>query len=291
MTGFAVCATNARFPQYRFTGKERDTESGNDYFGARYYASSMGRWLSPDQLNLTDARILNPANTLNKYAYGANNPLGVIDPDGRDIIILHNDQMPAGHFAMVAYNQETGGYAVKSFGPQDARDAGTMAKEVFGGSVPGKENFDFDPKDIKTPDDLRSNYMALTIQTSPEVAQEAINFIASHPSGDYNLYTNNCTSACAQVLKDLGIISGGNLGPWTPGDLWQKLYTSPRYSPNGQSRSAGHNQGTRGNDYGRPRFGGMDTFDFLYLLLNRKDNSSVKVTVCNTLPNGQKDCF
>ena len=30
------------------TGKERDTESGNDYFGARYYASSMGRFLSPD---------------------------------------------------------------------------------------------------------------------------------------------------------------------------------------------------------------------------------------------------
>jgi RHS repeat-associated protein len=31
-----------------FTGKERDTESGNDYFGARYYASSMGRFMSPD---------------------------------------------------------------------------------------------------------------------------------------------------------------------------------------------------------------------------------------------------
>ena len=34
--------------EQHFTGKERDTESGNDYFGARYYASSMGRWLSPD---------------------------------------------------------------------------------------------------------------------------------------------------------------------------------------------------------------------------------------------------
>jgi RHS repeat-associated protein len=34
--------------EHHFTGKERDTESGNDYFGARYYASSMGRWLSPD---------------------------------------------------------------------------------------------------------------------------------------------------------------------------------------------------------------------------------------------------
>jgi RHS repeat-associated protein len=30
------------------TGKERDAESGNDYFGARYYAGSMGRFLSPD---------------------------------------------------------------------------------------------------------------------------------------------------------------------------------------------------------------------------------------------------
>jgi RHS repeat-associated protein len=33
---------------YQFTGKERDAESGNDYFGARYYGSSMGRFLSPD---------------------------------------------------------------------------------------------------------------------------------------------------------------------------------------------------------------------------------------------------
>src|SRR5664279_1522272 len=32
----------------KFTGKERDTESGNDYFGARYYASTMGRFMSPD---------------------------------------------------------------------------------------------------------------------------------------------------------------------------------------------------------------------------------------------------
>jgi len=33
---------------HHFTGKERDSESGNDYFGARYYASSMGRFFSPD---------------------------------------------------------------------------------------------------------------------------------------------------------------------------------------------------------------------------------------------------
>jgi hypothetical protein len=35
----AICTTTQCFSRYSFTGKERDTESGNDYFGARYYAS------------------------------------------------------------------------------------------------------------------------------------------------------------------------------------------------------------------------------------------------------------
>jgi hypothetical protein len=39
------CTGSITFPtEHHFTGKERDTESGNDYFGARYYASSMGRF-------------------------------------------------------------------------------------------------------------------------------------------------------------------------------------------------------------------------------------------------------
>jgi hypothetical protein len=38
-------AYDGRNQQSHYTGKERDTESGNDYFGARYFASSMGRFL------------------------------------------------------------------------------------------------------------------------------------------------------------------------------------------------------------------------------------------------------
>ena len=44
----AVCANTTRFSRSRSSGKERDAESGNDYFGARYYASNMGRFMSPD---------------------------------------------------------------------------------------------------------------------------------------------------------------------------------------------------------------------------------------------------
>jgi RHS repeat-associated protein len=67
------------------TGKERDTESGNDYFPARYYSSSMGRWLSPDWSAKYEpvpyAKLDNPQ-TLNLYAYVMNNPLTRFDPDG-----------------------------------------------------------------------------------------------------------------------------------------------------------------------------------------------------------------
>ena len=74
--------TNMR---YKFTGKERDTESGLDYFGARYYASSMGRFMSPDPSGLAFANPANPQ-SLNLYSYALNNPLVNIDPTGMECV-------------------------------------------------------------------------------------------------------------------------------------------------------------------------------------------------------------
>lgn len=48
MTEEVYATIRSRVCVSHYTGKERDTESGNDYFGARYYASSMGRFMSPD---------------------------------------------------------------------------------------------------------------------------------------------------------------------------------------------------------------------------------------------------
>ena len=72
---------NASNNHYKFTGKERDTESGLDYFGARYYGSSMGRFMSPDPSGLLYADSSNPQ-SLNLYSYALNNPLRFIDPTG-----------------------------------------------------------------------------------------------------------------------------------------------------------------------------------------------------------------
>jgi RHS repeat-associated protein len=72
-----------------FTGKDRDTESNLDYFGARYYSSTQGRFLSPDWADAPTAvpyaHFGNPQ-SLNLYAYVENNPTTVGDPDGHDPI-------------------------------------------------------------------------------------------------------------------------------------------------------------------------------------------------------------
>jgi RHS repeat-associated protein len=64
--------------RYRFTGKERDWESGYDYFGARYYMPRIGQW------GQTEPK-LEMYFSLTPYQYGLLNPMRLIDADGRDV--------------------------------------------------------------------------------------------------------------------------------------------------------------------------------------------------------------
>ena len=70
--------TNSCTQTYKFTGKERDPESGLDNFAARYDSSSTGRFMSPDPLG---GQLLDPQ-TLNKYSYARNDPGDLTDPTG-----------------------------------------------------------------------------------------------------------------------------------------------------------------------------------------------------------------
>jgi len=65
----------------KYTGKERDGETGLDYFQARYYSSTQGRFTSAD-LPTADLVPANPQ-SMNRYAYVRNNPCKNIDPNGR----------------------------------------------------------------------------------------------------------------------------------------------------------------------------------------------------------------
>lgn len=70
--------------RYRFTGKERDEETGYGYFGARYMDHElMTMWLSVDPL-------ADKYPSISPYAYCAWNPVKLVDPDGREIDDYYN---------------------------------------------------------------------------------------------------------------------------------------------------------------------------------------------------------
>ncbi len=64
----------------RSNGKERDAETGLDFFEARYLSGAQGRFTSPDPENAN--AIAGDPQSWNMYAYGRNNPLSYVDPDG-----------------------------------------------------------------------------------------------------------------------------------------------------------------------------------------------------------------
>jgi RHS repeat-associated protein len=277
----------------KFTGKERDAESGLDFFGARYFSSAQGRWSSPDRMNVTDDRLLSPSSTLNKYAYAANNPLRFKDLDGRDVVALLEPShgLSAGHFMLFANDPTNGQSAMMSFGPSD-RSPGNEAIVVFGGPVGSTTTFQW-PKNA---DDLRQNYAALSIQTTPEQAQDVINFIKrlSTAENPYALYSTNCTTVCLDALKAIGILPR-DFGSIAPFGLWSNLFarygnsakqryrTTSRYGEQFQSPIISTRQGT---DYGNPQFG-MDTFDFI---MNMLQQTQVTSKICFPDENGKQVC-
>ena len=60
--------------RYRYTGKEKDEETGLCYHGARYYMPWLGRWERPDPAGMVDGS--------NRLAYVRGNPVGASDPTG-----------------------------------------------------------------------------------------------------------------------------------------------------------------------------------------------------------------
>lgn len=87
---YAIDATQEN--NRRFVGKERDAETGLDYFGARYLSTTTGRFLAVDPVRAVDggsgqinASIIANPQRLNSYAYSLNNPYRYVDPDGRAV--------------------------------------------------------------------------------------------------------------------------------------------------------------------------------------------------------------
>ena len=137
-------------------------------------------------------------------------------------------------------------------------------------------------------DQIRADLAALTIQTTPEIAQEAINYIRANP--DPALWTAvgpNCSSATWDVLSAVklahqsfldGLLHGrADRLPWTE---WESLIRQYNPSQNGKPQN--------GRDYGKPRY---DMFELMWLTLPQSEpKATVTVTTCITGPDGKVKC-
>jgi len=143
----------------RCSSKERDSETGLDFFQARYFSSAQGRFTSPDEFKggivdpftgqdietntaLPYADITDPQ-TLNKYAYVRNNPLRYTDPTGH--VAVADDLLEAlGVGVAVTY--------VYLSLPPEQRDFGTAITTVTGTIASWFHKSDSKPGTLGKPD-------------------------------------------------------------------------------------------------------------------------------------------
>lgn len=81
-TAFQLHKGEVSRKRYRYTGMERDEETGFNYHSARYYALWLGRWCSCDPQRLIDG--------LNLFLYSRNSPTNIVDQDGTDSSFWNN---------------------------------------------------------------------------------------------------------------------------------------------------------------------------------------------------------
>jgi len=139
----------------KFTGKERDAETGLDYFGARYMSAAQGRFTSPDA-PLIDQNPAEPQ-SWNLYGYVRNNPLGYVDPSGRACVPNNPSGSPSSD-PKDYHDDDSGGQTCKeSFSGPGGATTATAKKDVdndvlFAGWWSGKlpRRIDYDADDPAT---------------------------------------------------------------------------------------------------------------------------------------------
>jgi RHS repeat-associated protein len=215
---------------HKFTGKERDSESGLDNFGARYDSSQYGRFMSPDPLMVNELRLINPQRW-NQYSYSINNPITYADPDGRDAGLVTFGGMVGGlgHDGLLSVHSDgTAQYA--EFGPA-SHSVGNFLGAVAPGNVTIDPNlpkiqFGSDGKPTAaslqavkqaiakndeggiSPDTIQITYVKTSEADTISLDNYFLQRQAAAKAGKdpYRVYAHNCDNFCQR-----GLVAGGVL--------------------------------------------------------------------------------
>jgi RHS repeat-associated protein len=210
---------------YKFTGKELDTDTGLYYYGARYYNSEIGRFTREDPLsndiginkdlfkkkysrNINDV-LLNPQ-SLNSYSYVSNNPLSKIDPSGEAEIYIRNtgpinahsfDLYSQGGHTLIKVNNTYYGFAPlndsKKSNDVQVYHGNKEFETEYKGQTWQKVNIGikYDEKIVSQFENLQKN--------------------GDKKDGIYRTLTNNCTEKAYDVLTNAGVWNDHVKMPYT----------------------------------------------------------------------------
>jgi len=201
--------------KFKFTGKERDEESFYDYFGARYYDARIGRWGQVEPL-------LDKYPQLTPYNYSMDNPLVIVDPNGRDVIPIFylkyriessGVSVPyIGHVGVLLINNKSGETAYYDYGRYGKNSKGVVRSKNYENVMYYKyEGLDqgkiSDVLKAISKDYGKGSLIAVAyiesdgFEEMKNWAEDYYKFTRSKDSPDeYNVLTNSCTTFCYDLI-------------------------------------------------------------------------------------------
>jgi RHS repeat-associated protein len=183
--GKLTASTGTITNPYRYNGRDFDSETGLDYYRARYYDPAIGRFISEDPIRFKGG--------VNFFAYGLNSPMNWKDPSGLDVTVyLYSGAAGQGHVGIaVNSNQSVGFYPLSDWG-------------IFWG-----------PGLVKP--DTRRPVDSITIPTTPEQdgwIQQYLNEHMGLNNGNYSLTSRNCARFVENSLNAGGVSVSNSILPW-----------------------------------------------------------------------------
>jgi RHS repeat-associated protein len=190
--------------RYRYTGKERDEETGFSYHSARYYAGWLGRWTSYDPAGVSDG--------VNLYAYVSNNPICKFDDNGKRGLIyqMHEQQRNAGKRDIELLTQEEKKVVRQSIEPPPLPLIGPPAPPALDVKpVPSTS-------DIPTPDSRKPPFPAKAPNSTTK--DPSLTIVQQRPDPNSDAYTaaREAAPTVAPSLDSPISVPAADVPPGTP---------------------------------------------------------------------------
>jgi len=234
--GGEIPVTNTDPNNYKFTGKERDAESGLDNFGARHDASGLARFMQPDPMFAGPLQTVNPQRW-NMYAYVVNNPINYLDPDGRDAVAVNfTHKVPVGGHEGIIVVHADGSATYARFGPEHAAwpaDNGQVTVtplkpvEFQSNRLPTDAAYNQLAAEVakiegQNPSSVRFNYFKTSEADSIMLDNWMLSW-KNHRAPNYRVNGQNCAAFCIAGLIRGNAIENKNIS-LVPNLLFELLY-------------------------------------------------------------------